>query len=280
MASNTQALTKQAATEIARGLEGEKVTNVQRLGKLLAASGYFTDARDMAQAAVKVLAGDELGIPPVAAMMGINIIKGKVALSANLIASRIRAHGYDYRLKQFDGNGCVIEFLSRIEDGKRRVMGESSFTDADAKQAEIKSDMYKKYPRNMFFARAISNGARWYTPEVFAGAPVYTPEELGAAVDENGDMQHADEPMTVQNNPQEQPKVLGFGDRVKEFQKQKDRVGDEAYYRVLAAHGYEHSNEVVKRSTEEQRAIFRELLVLPDEPSDAYEPPDVAQEQR
>lgn len=270
----TQALTTPLAQDIARGLEGEKVTNVQRLGKLLAASGYFTDARDMAQAAVKVLAGDELGIPPVAAMMGINIIKGKVALSANLIASRIRAHGYDYRFKQFDATGCVIEFLSRVEDGKRRVMGESSFTDADAKQAEIKSDMYKKYPRNMFFARAISNGARWYTPEVFAGAPVYTPEELGVAVDEQGDILHADAPITTQPAPQEQPRVLAFDERIAEFQKQKARVGEAAYYRVLGSHGYEHSNEVVKRSTEEQRAIYRELMALPDEPGDAFEPPE------
>ena len=275
MATNETALTHQGATEIARGLEGEKVTNVQRLGKLLAASGYFTDARDMAQAAVKVLAGDELGIPPVASMMGINIIKGKVALGANLIASRIRAHGYDYRFNKFDAAGCVREFLSKVENGQRRVMGESSFTDADAKQAEIKSEMYKKYPRNMFFARAISNGARWYTPEVFAGAPIYTPEELGAAVDENGDMEHADAPITVQPIPSEQPKVLDFGAQVREFQKQKQRVGEPAYYRVLGSNGYQHSNEVVKLPNEQKRSIYRELAALPDyapEQGDAFEP--------
>lgn len=56
------------------------LTDIQRLGNILAASGYFSDAREMAQAAVKVMAGQELGIPPVASMMGINIIKGKVAL--------------------------------------------------------------------------------------------------------------------------------------------------------------------------------------------------------
>ncbi len=273
MASNTQALTTQAATEIARGLEGNKITNVQRLGNLLAASGYFTDVRDMAQAAVKVLAGEELGIPPVAAMMGIYIVKGKVALGANLIASRIRAHGYDYRFKTFDEKGCVIEFLSKIEDGKRRVMGESSFTDADAKQAEIKSDMYKKYPRNMFFARAISNGARWYTPEVFAGAPVYTPEELGAAVDENGDMAQPEPADPVK----EAPKTSDFKDRLSKWQEQKLRVGEEAYYRILAANGYRHANEVVKRPPAERYTIMNELLSLPDEPvemGDAYE--DVA----
>ena len=42
---------------------------------------------------------------------------------------------------------------------------------------------WRKYPRNMLFARAISNGARWYCPDLFGGSPVYTPDELGAEVD-------------------------------------------------------------------------------------------------
>jgi hypothetical protein len=40
----------------------------------------------------------------------------------------------------------------------------------------------------MLFARAMSNGVRWYCPDVFSGAPTYTPEELGADVTESGDV--------------------------------------------------------------------------------------------
>jgi hypothetical protein len=281
---------------------------VQRLGHLLAASGYFADAREMAQAAVKVMAGEELGIPPIAAMMGINIIKGKVALGANLIASRIRAHGYDYRFKQFDSTGCVIEFLSRIEDGKRRVMGESSFTDADAKAAGISSDMYKKYPRNMFFARAMSNGARWHVPEVFAGSPVYCPEELGATVDEQGEVVQPAQTRAEATNAAESvaerkiadmkagasyeqasaseqqrqtngaPKPeLSFADRLKHFSGQRQRIGDQAYYAVLGANGFEHANQI--KSLNDQRRIYRELSERADytpetaEVGDAFEEP-------
>ena len=179
---------------------GDHLTDIQRLGNLLAASGYFADAREMAQAAVKVMAGEELGIPPIAAMMGISIIKGKVALGGNLIASRIRAHGYDFEHKQFDANGCVLRFLGKMDgNGKRKTLGESSFREADAKAAGlIVSEMYKKYPRNMYFNRAMSNGAKWYVPEVFAGAPVYTPEELGATVDEDGNVVHQESPRETQ----------------------------------------------------------------------------------
>ena len=45
-----------------------------------------------------------------------------------------------------------------------------------------------KFARNMLFARAISNGARWYCPDLFSGNPVYVPEELGAIVDGEGNV--------------------------------------------------------------------------------------------
>ncbi|CAB4131231.1 hypothetical protein UFOVP130_70 [uncultured Caudovirales phage] len=168
----------------------DKLTNVQRLGKILAASGYFSDVRDMAQAAVKVMAGEELGIAPVAAVMGIHIIKGKVTLSANLIAAQVRRHGYNFRHQRFDNTGCALEFTGK----QGEVLGESSFTEEDAKSSGVYNDMYKKFPRNMYFARAVSNGAKWYCPEVMSGLPVYVPEELGARVDGDGDL-IVDEPV-------------------------------------------------------------------------------------
>ncbi len=281
--------------------EGERLSDVQRLGGLLAASGYFADAREMAQAAVKVMAGEELGIPPIASMMGISIIKGKVALGANLIASRIRAHGYDYRFKMFDATGCIIEFLSRADAGKRTVMGESSFNAEDAVRAGIKSDMYQKYPRNMYFARAMSNGARWYCPEVFAGSPVYTPEELGAQVDEQGDVIQQETTRAVANDAaqsvaerkiadmqagasheqaaaaEQQRQTNGdkpevsFADRIKMFGQQKERIGSQAYYAVLGANGFEHANQI--RSIKDQRRIYRELSEVATMMGDAFEAP-------
>jgi len=269
----------------------DKLTIVQRTARLLAASRYFTDVTEMAQAAVKIMAGEELGIPPVASMMGINIIKNKVSLSANLIASRVRAHGYEYRIKQIDATGCRIDFFSKIDiSGKRELLGESAFTDADAKTAEIKSEMYKKYPRNMFFARAMSNGARWYTPDVFAGVPTYTAEELGATVDEHGDVEHAEAMEPIQSQPEitdlrlprpsvtatpeavPTPAPASFADRLLAYTKQKFRVGEFAYYNVLARHGYEHANEVVKLPVEKRKIIYDELLALPDESDTAQEP--------
>jgi hypothetical protein len=154
---------------------GEELSTMQ-LGQVLANSGYFQDAKDAAQAIVKVLAGREMGIGPVASMTGIYLVKGRVTLSANLMAAQIKRSGkYNYVIRRMDDAGCEIAFF----EGKEQI-GISTFTEADAKAAQLLGgDNWKKFPRNMYFARAMSNGAKWYTPDVFSG-PIYTPDELNA----------------------------------------------------------------------------------------------------
>jgi hypothetical protein len=156
------------------------------LGDVLAKSGFFDDSRQAAQAVVKVLAGRELGIGPIASMVGIHIIKGKPAIGANVIASAIKRSGrYNYRIRKHDNSVCEIEFFERSGD-KWESVGSSTFTVEDARKAGTQN--LERFARNMLFARCISNGARWYTPDIFGGAPVYTPEEMGAQVDGDGDV--------------------------------------------------------------------------------------------
>lgn len=145
------------------------------LGQTLARSGYFQDAKDAAQAIVKVLAGQEMGIGPISAMTGIYIVKGRVTLSANLMAAQIKRSGrYNYRVVRLDDEACSLEFS---EHGK--PVGTSTYTKEDATKAGLwgQQGPWKSTPRNMLFARAMSNGAKWYTPDVFSG-PVYTPDEI------------------------------------------------------------------------------------------------------
>lgn len=119
------------------------IDETMSLGKLLAQSGYFADSRDAAQAVVKVLAGAELGFGPIASMTGINIIKGKVTLSANLIAAAIKRSGrYNYRVRKMTDETCEIVFF----EGKDEI-GVSTFTMADAKAAGLNSgDNWRKFP--------------------------------------------------------------------------------------------------------------------------------------
>lgn len=174
--------------------------DVARLGETLARSGYFKDTRDAAQAVVKVLYGAELGISPVQAMMGVHIIEGKPAPGAGLVAALVKRSGkYTYRAKRHDATGCVLEFFERIGNNWQSL-GEASFIEADAKRAGLGNrGPWKSYPQNMYFARALTNGARFYCPDIFGGS-VYVPEELGADVDGEGNVKGA---------PEASPKRLG-----------------------------------------------------------------------
>jgi hypothetical protein len=165
----------QQLTRYQQSASGEELSTMQ-LGQVLANSGYFQDAKDAAQAIVKVLAGREMGIGPGASMTGIYIVKGRVTLSANLMAAQIKRSGkYNYLVRRMNDTGCELDFY----EGKEKI-GTSAFTEADAKAAQLLSgDNWKKFPRNMYFARAMSNGAKWFTPDVFSG-PIYTPDELNA----------------------------------------------------------------------------------------------------
>ena len=134
--------------------EGNNFDVMQRVAKALAASGYFET--DIAKAITKVMAGQELGLPPFASMRGIHVISGKPVLGANLIASLIKSHPrYNYRVKRMEEKVVVISFFENGEE-----IGESSFTIEEARKAGVKN--LDKFPRYMLFDRAISNGARWY----------------------------------------------------------------------------------------------------------------------
>lgn len=170
---------------------------IQRTAKLLAVSGYFDAKGDtpmaIAQIATRILAGRELGFGPWASVNGIYIINSRPSVGANLMASAVKASGrYDYRVREMSDKACRIEFFERT-NGKLESLGVSEFTAEDAKKAGTKN--IDKFARNMLFARAMSNGVRWYCPDVFSGNAVYVPEELGATVDGDGNV--VDAPVRV-----------------------------------------------------------------------------------
>jgi hypothetical protein len=156
--------------------------DVERAAQAMAASGFFRDTAQAAQAVVKILAGQELGFGAFASMTGVHIIQGKPVLAANLMAAAVKRGGkYNYRIIHHDEKSCSIDFY---ENGEK--VGNSTFSMDDAKKAGISNQNWQKYPRNMLFARALSNGQKWFAPDIFNGATVYTPDEMGAVVDEDG----------------------------------------------------------------------------------------------
>ena len=165
------------------------------IARMLAESGFFGEVKDAGKALAKILAGQELGIGPIASLMGIYYQQGKVTYSANVMATAVKKHPqYDYRVRTIGTAECSIEFFERNGDGWESL-GISSFTTQDADEAGLltgpNKHNWKSYRRNMLFARAISNGCKWYCPGIFGGVTPYTPDELGAEVivSDSGDMQ-------------------------------------------------------------------------------------------
>jgi hypothetical protein len=163
----------------------QSFTEIMTMGDVFYKSGLFKDLQSAAQAVIKIQAGAELGLPAFASMSGINFISGKAVLGANLIATLVKNDPrYDYKVIKSDNSICEIAFY---ENGKE--CGRTSYTWEEATKAGLTNkDVWQKYPSDLLFARAISRGTRRFTPGVFGGAPIYTPEELGADTDEDGNV--------------------------------------------------------------------------------------------
>jgi len=138
-----------------------------------------------------------MGFSPLVSMTKINVISGKISLSAELMASMIKRSGeYDYKIVKHDDSECSIQFYRKSEKGYL-----STFTIEDAKKAGLMKggSGWEKYPRAMLFSRALSQGARIECPHLLNGA--YTAEEMGAEVNEEGEVISIE---TVTESPKQQ----------------------------------------------------------------------------
>ena len=130
------------------------------------------------QALAVILMGRELGVGPTTALSNIIISTGKPTLGAALVGALIQKSGkYTYNVTEMSDQRVSVDFYAGAPENGH-LLGVSTFTLQDALKARLgNSPTWQQYPRNLLLARAITNGARWYCPEVFGGA-VYDPEEV------------------------------------------------------------------------------------------------------
>ncbi len=128
--------------------------------------------------------GETLKITAMAAILGIHVIDGKPSASAALISGLVRSAGH--RLRVTGNAERAVAQIIRSDDPEFTF--EVEWTIEDARRAELLDKSgWKKYPASMLKARAISQVARDACEDVLFGLH-YTPEELGADVDADGNV--------------------------------------------------------------------------------------------
>jgi hypothetical protein len=164
-----------------RPITNGEIDLIYRLADGLAQSGMFKDAQQATQAFAKLIFGRDLGLSATQAMTDIHIVEGKPEMSANLQAAKVRSSDiYGYRVVDLTNERCEIVFSRYGED----LVPSSMFTIEDAKRAGLvkEKSAWVKYPRNMLFARAMSNGVAWHCPDVTNGIRVYAEGEVQQAI--------------------------------------------------------------------------------------------------
>lgn len=125
---------------------------------------------------------DALDVSPINAITSIHVINGKPTASADLIAGLVRRAGHKLRISGDDTH--AVAQIIRADDPDFTY--EARWDMDKAKKAGLSTQTWKQYPGAMLRARAITEVARMGASDALFGV-IYTPEELGAQVDADGE---------------------------------------------------------------------------------------------
>lgn len=145
--------------------ECDKIAKRLAPSKLLA--GHLRN--DEASVYLTILAGRELGIPPMASLRAFHLVEGVPRLSADAMRAIVRSSPLCEYLRAVDTTAvsCTWETKRRGEPAAARY----TFTIEQAKRARLVKDgsNWDKYPERMLSARAVSFLLRDVYPELLAG---------------------------------------------------------------------------------------------------------------
>jgi hypothetical protein len=127
--------------------------------------------------AAVVLAGHELGLPPMQALSTVHLIKGRPSLAAEAMRALVISAGHSIHVSADADEGKAIVRRREWPSDRWETY---TFSMADAKLARLTGNAdsgWTKYPRAMLTARATSEACRAVFPDVIRGVS-YTPEEV------------------------------------------------------------------------------------------------------
>lgn len=177
--------------------------------------------------------GDMLGIHPLAAIQGVNVIEGKPTLAPALMSALVRRAGHRIRVHrrgsiEAGDYGVRVEVV-RADDPdhtfaaewtparairaglvQRYERGADGVYTITARSRNGNAGPWEKYTEAMLYARALSEVSREAAEDVLFGVH-YTPEELGVEVDAEGqavDLGDATVARSVPSAPAPEPSAM------------------------------------------------------------------------
>lgn len=152
------------------GLVVYGVSDIERMAHAFTVSKLFGMATPEQALALCLIAQAE-GRHPASAAQDYHIIQGKPSKKADAMLRDFLAGGGKVEWHKLDDAMADATF-SHPAGGKVRI----SWDHERAKQAQISTPMWKKYPRQMLRARVVSEGVRTVFPMATSG--MYVPEEV------------------------------------------------------------------------------------------------------
>lgn len=172
MSNEETSLVRQSPTVIAPRTLDEVVTLAERIAK----SGLLPEALrgKVPEVMMQIMAGQELGLAPMASLRSFSIITGKPVMSADAMVAIVLGSGRcEYFRRVSESDKEVTYATKRRGEPERRCQ----WTMEMAKVAALhQKDNWRTFPRAMLASRAKSELARDVYPDILAG--VFTADEI------------------------------------------------------------------------------------------------------
>ena len=160
-------------------LWAQEARQAAAVAQSIAKTSFAGQLRDKPEEVTAViLAGNELGLKPMAALKSIDIIQGTPALRAHAMRALVLAAGHEIELVESSPENCLMR--GRRKGSERWQEVEWTLQRAAQMKLTDKPE-WKKQPQTMLVARATGEICRLIAADVLHGMP-YAAEEIEGTV--------------------------------------------------------------------------------------------------